>query len=72
MTKEELFEFCWNSRKWCIFMFSFPESCPHQRLKGKNCDEESCGYCKLRKLSPYAKRKLKILQGAGFNGDAKE
>lgn len=56
-------EFCWNSRRYCIFMHHFPQTCPHEKSQGKYCNPEDCGYCKMQKLSMYAKNKLKILQG---------
>lgn len=56
-------EFCNNSRRYCIFMFDFPQTCPHEREKGKNCNPNDCGYCEMKKLSKYAKNKLKMLQG---------
>ena len=61
---EDETEFCNNSRRYCIFMFSFPQTCPYERNKGSMCNIEDCGYCELRKLTPYAKKKLKLLQGS--------
>lgn len=32
-------EFCNNSRRYCIFMFYFPLTCPYERLQGRNCNK---------------------------------
>ena len=55
--------FCWNSRRWCNFMFHFPDSCPFQKEQGIKCNPDDCGYCKFEKVNKYYKDKLKKYQG---------
>jgi len=57
---------CEHSQRWLIFSFE-PDSCPEMGLEGQRyCPQNArCGYYEDSELTPYAKRKLAILQRLG-------
>ena len=51
-------EFCWNSRRWVIWMAmlnSIPSTCPYN-IANSGCAGGSCGYHEMRKPTKHFKR----------------
>ena len=52
-------DFCWNSKRWIVFMLGRNiGTCPYPPT-GSCCDE--CGYYEMREVTNWFKRKYRLI-----------
>ncbi len=58
-------EFCWNSRRWVIWMTmdsSIPWTCPNKHNGGSPCIGSKCGYHEMREPTQAFKRRERMIR----------